>query len=368
MRDPSNRWCASLPVKSTRWLIALAAAALLAAACARDAMRQSRPFTPDVEEFVGVYLKNGGDKLTNWVQGQTAPPPEQTLRAFKPIDGLDDGAGGVRAGDPAAGRSALRRSRDGCGSCNTCSIRFPPASPSPRTTSTCAPATTACRPRRRITSAARTRSRVLEDKDGDGIVRVAQGRHHRPEHHDQRADRARWRLGDEPAVSAVLSGQDRRWAARRRPRSAPAGIRARGHALARQQPDVGTRWLALRRPRQHEHGARPRHLVPRPGGLALSPRYRRVRAVRAGRRQSVDAVVRQPGGARSPATTAATAAASTGCTGGRYEKNWPKHGPFNQAALVRLHPEHGPRGLRGAVRDDLGRSTRTESCPGTRGS
>ena len=39
-----------------------------------------------------------------------------------------------------------------------------------------------------------------------------------------------------------------------------------------------------------------------------------VRAVRAGRRQSLDAVVRQQGAARSPATTAATAADSTGCT------------------------------------------------------
>ena len=28
--------------------------------------------------------------------------------------------------------------------------------------------------------------------------------------------------------------------------------------------------------------------------------------------------------------------------GGRYEKNWPKHGPFTQATLLRLHLEHGP--------------------------
>ena len=46
---------------------------------------------------------------------------------------------------------------------------------------------------------------VLEDKDGDGVVRLAQGRHHRPEHHHERADRPRWRLGDESAVSALLS-------------------------------------------------------------------------------------------------------------------------------------------------------------------
>ena len=32
-------------------------------------------------------------------------------------------------------------------------------------------------------------------------VRLAQGRHHRPQHHDQRVDRARRRLGDEPAAT-----------------------------------------------------------------------------------------------------------------------------------------------------------------------
>ena len=48
---------------------------------------QSRPFTPQVEEFVDVYLKHGGDKLTSWVQGQTSPPPDQTLRSFKATGG-----------------------------------------------------------------------------------------------------------------------------------------------------------------------------------------------------------------------------------------------------------------------------------------
>ena len=69
-------------------MIALAAAAVLAATTAHDAMGQSRPFTPEVEEFVDIYLKTGGDKLTNWVQGETASRPDETLRAFKPIEGL----------------------------------------------------------------------------------------------------------------------------------------------------------------------------------------------------------------------------------------------------------------------------------------
>jgi putative membrane-bound dehydrogenase-like protein len=74
-------------IGSTRWLIAVAAAALQCSMPSHVMQAQSRPFTPQVEEFVAVYLKNGGDKLTSWVQGQTAPPPEQTLRSFRPIDG-----------------------------------------------------------------------------------------------------------------------------------------------------------------------------------------------------------------------------------------------------------------------------------------
>src|SRR5687767_12901689 len=58
--------------------------------CGSDATvrPQSPPFSPDVDEFVRTYLKSGGDKLTNWVQGEKVPPPDATLRAFKPIAGL----------------------------------------------------------------------------------------------------------------------------------------------------------------------------------------------------------------------------------------------------------------------------------------
>ena len=58
--------------------------------CGSDAAvrSQSRPFTGDVDEFVRTYLKSGGDKLTNWVQGDKVSPPDGTLRAFKPIAGL----------------------------------------------------------------------------------------------------------------------------------------------------------------------------------------------------------------------------------------------------------------------------------------
>ena len=61
---------------------------MLAATSAHDAIGQSRPFTPEVEQFVETYLKTGGDKLTNWVQGETVSPADQTLRAFRPVEGL----------------------------------------------------------------------------------------------------------------------------------------------------------------------------------------------------------------------------------------------------------------------------------------
>jgi putative membrane-bound dehydrogenase-like protein len=75
-------------VGPTRWLIAVAAAALLCITPSHVMQAQSRPFTPQVEEYVDIYLKHGGDKLTSWVQGQTAPPADQTLRSFKTIGGL----------------------------------------------------------------------------------------------------------------------------------------------------------------------------------------------------------------------------------------------------------------------------------------
>jgi glucose/arabinose dehydrogenase/mono/diheme cytochrome c family protein len=69
-----------------RFLIAV----LFLTSCSSPAAQQAPPgpFTRDVEEFVAIYLKNGGDKLTNWVQNDAARKPEDTLRAFKTVEGL----------------------------------------------------------------------------------------------------------------------------------------------------------------------------------------------------------------------------------------------------------------------------------------
>ena len=76
-------------IGSTRWLVAAAVAGLVAGSNSHAAQTERKPFTPEVEQFVSIYLKHGGDKLTNWVQGDTVPKPDVTLRAFKTIGGLN---------------------------------------------------------------------------------------------------------------------------------------------------------------------------------------------------------------------------------------------------------------------------------------
>lgn len=69
-------------------LAALIVAAFLAGCRSHAAQRKPWPFTPEVEEFIEIYVEVGGAKLTNWVQGDTAPRAAETLRAFEPVDGL----------------------------------------------------------------------------------------------------------------------------------------------------------------------------------------------------------------------------------------------------------------------------------------
>jgi putative membrane-bound dehydrogenase-like protein len=73
-----------------RWLIAGVALALVVAGFTPGAavQRAPEPSTRDVEEFVKIYVKQGGDKLTNWVHGDTTRRPDETRRAFQPIEGL----------------------------------------------------------------------------------------------------------------------------------------------------------------------------------------------------------------------------------------------------------------------------------------
>lgn len=78
------------PASSTgrRLIAGLAAAGLLAACLLRAAQPSPWPFTPAVEEFVDAYVDAGGDKLTAWVRDDSTSPPGQALRAFRTIDGL----------------------------------------------------------------------------------------------------------------------------------------------------------------------------------------------------------------------------------------------------------------------------------------
>jgi putative membrane-bound dehydrogenase-like protein len=77
-----------MPIHWTRFVIAAVAVALSAGWNSPAAQQKPGPFTSEVEEFVKTYIREGGDKLTDWVQGETAPDAETTRRAFKPLAGL----------------------------------------------------------------------------------------------------------------------------------------------------------------------------------------------------------------------------------------------------------------------------------------
>ncbi|MEX0928686.1 MAG: PVC-type heme-binding CxxCH protein [Balneolales bacterium] len=47
------------------------------------------PFTPEVGQFVDIYAETGGEKLENWVRDEKVRGPEQTLASFKAIGGLN---------------------------------------------------------------------------------------------------------------------------------------------------------------------------------------------------------------------------------------------------------------------------------------
>ena len=67
-----NGYNRTVSILTSRSLIAGMAAAAVAAVLSSHPVRsQSQPFAPEVDEFVRTYLKSGGDKLTNWVQGET---------------------------------------------------------------------------------------------------------------------------------------------------------------------------------------------------------------------------------------------------------------------------------------------------------
>jgi putative membrane-bound dehydrogenase-like protein len=72
-----------------RRIVACAAvAAVLAVYAAHATQQDPAPFSPEVKEFVATYLRTGGDKLESWVQGDKVSRPDEALRAFKTVDGL----------------------------------------------------------------------------------------------------------------------------------------------------------------------------------------------------------------------------------------------------------------------------------------
>jgi putative membrane-bound dehydrogenase-like protein len=74
------------PIRSI--VAAVAIAGLLAVCTARATQQDPGPFSPDVKDFVATYLKTGGEKLDTWVQADKVSRPEEALRAFKTTGGL----------------------------------------------------------------------------------------------------------------------------------------------------------------------------------------------------------------------------------------------------------------------------------------
>ena len=289
---------------------------------------QSQPFTPEVDEFVRTYLKGGGDKLTNWVQGDKTSPPEATRRAFKPIAGLSVD---LVASEPVI-RQPVDLHFDDRGRLWVVQyLQYP--FPAGLTITSYRPVPARAL-QRDAGGATQPRPWRGQDHGARGYgwrrhVRLAQGRHHRPQHHDQRLDRARRCLGDEPAASAVLSRLDGGWSSRRRPRSSLSGFGLEDtHSLANSLTWGPDGWL---------YGVHGSTSTARVRGISFLGqavwRYH----------PDTDAFELFAQGGGNPWTLSfdSSGRAFSGdnsgnsrgfhwVQGGRYEKNWPKHGPFTR--------------------------------------
>ena len=61
----------------------------LFAGCGNKSGEKYWPFTPEVERFVEIYTESGGDKLKNWVREDITSSPVEVRDAFSVVDGLE---------------------------------------------------------------------------------------------------------------------------------------------------------------------------------------------------------------------------------------------------------------------------------------
>lgn len=61
---------------------------LLTISC-RPAEDKPWPWTPEVESFVEIYMEHGGQREIDWVAGDTTLPPERSLELFETIEGVE---------------------------------------------------------------------------------------------------------------------------------------------------------------------------------------------------------------------------------------------------------------------------------------
>ena len=149
-------------------MIAGVAAAGLAAVLSSHPVRsQSQPFAPEVDDSSGFTSRAAATSSPTGCRATGRRRRTTTRRAFKPIDGLTM--------DLVASEPVIRQpvdlhfdDRGRLWVVQYLHTRFPPASPSPRTTSTCARVTTRvpAAPPHHVRGA--DKITVLEDTNGDG--------------------------------------------------------------------------------------------------------------------------------------------------------------------------------------------------------
>jgi putative membrane-bound dehydrogenase-like protein len=83
--DPGMSNISTVSLKSVLFFVSV----YLLAGCSRHSEPEHWPFSPEVEEFVEVYVGAGGDKLTDWMQDETTSTPEEALLAFNVTGDLE---------------------------------------------------------------------------------------------------------------------------------------------------------------------------------------------------------------------------------------------------------------------------------------
>src|SRR5690625_2709134 len=71
-----------------RYLSSIALILILASCRQSGGDPEYWPWTPEVEEFVKIYMEHGGQREIDWVGDDVTLTPEESLAHFEPLDGF----------------------------------------------------------------------------------------------------------------------------------------------------------------------------------------------------------------------------------------------------------------------------------------